>query len=59
MAFKHQTESFRNRNGLRYECDGDICDTTDAGRMSTLVPGSKAEPSVWLKRTVRDDELSA
>lgn len=28
MAFKHQTESFRTRDGLRYECDGDICDAS-------------------------------
>ena len=29
MPIKHQTESYRNRNGVRYGCDGDICDTTN------------------------------
>lgn len=24
MPIKHQTESFRNRNGIRYENDGDV-----------------------------------
>lgn len=28
MPFKHQTDSFRTRNGVRYECDCDICDTS-------------------------------
>lgn len=28
MAFKHQTESYRNRNGVHYVCDGDILDAT-------------------------------
>ena len=32
MAFKHQTDSYRTRKGIRYECDGDICDTTPNGR---------------------------
>ena len=32
MPIKHQTDSYRNRNGVRYECDGDICD----GVMSDL-----------------------
>jgi hypothetical protein len=26
MSFKHQGESYRTRNGIRYECDGDILD---------------------------------
>lgn len=27
MPFKHQTESYRTRKGVRFECDGDILDT--------------------------------
>jgi hypothetical protein len=30
--YKHQEQSYRNRNGVRYECDGDICDTSATGR---------------------------
>lgn len=28
MPIKHQTDSFRTRGSVRYECDGDICDTS-------------------------------
>lgn len=28
MPFKHQTESYRTRNGKRFVCDGDILDAT-------------------------------
>lgn len=28
MAFKHQTNCYRTRQGIRYENDGDICDAT-------------------------------
>ena len=26
MPIKHQTESYRNRRGLRFECTEDLCD---------------------------------
>jgi hypothetical protein len=26
MPFKHQAQSYRNRNGIRYECAEDVCD---------------------------------
>lgn len=26
MPYKHQTESYRNRDGLRFECFEDVCD---------------------------------
>lgn len=26
MPFKHQTESYRNRNGKKFVCEGDIMD---------------------------------
>jgi hypothetical protein len=29
MPFKHQTESYRTRKGIRYECDGDIINEAD------------------------------
>lgn len=28
MTFKHQTQSYRNRNGIRYECFEDVCDAS-------------------------------
>ena len=28
MPYKHQTESYRTRNGKRYEAAGDLCDAS-------------------------------
>jgi hypothetical protein len=28
MAFKHQTNSYRTRDGIRYKCFEDVCDTS-------------------------------
>ena len=28
MTFKHQTESYRNRDGIRFECAEDVCDAS-------------------------------
>jgi hypothetical protein len=45
MTFKHQTESYRTKNGKRFVCEGDVLDT-NAGDLreqaQTMVKGFRA-----------------
>lgn len=45
MPFKHQTESYRTRNGKKFICEGDILDTANGdlkAQAKSLVKALKA-----------------